>query len=331
MSKGNSYWSTARGKIGDIVVSINKGQRIEKAYQPVVSNPKSTGQMLQRAKFANAVKFYKHANQALFKFAFEDKKQTESEYNAFMRHNINRSPVISKEAVNSTWPALGRWILTDGRFNKLPLSWYTEIGGIQNDNQNVYGDFIIDVSAAYKSTDQAKVTAAALTYPTIGRLSKVLKAYNSDIEDGDFITVVTIKCDADSGGAYSENWAAGYPTWKIQQFEINENSTESQTILYEYDFLTGSGENDYSVYFMPAETRVLSDDFNMEMTFAALVHSRAVDNSTYVSYTELALNSLAATQLTALQTDANISANLKTWGATGSAILKGAIVRGVSY
>ena len=79
MSKGSSYWGTARGKIGNTVVSVVRGQRIERAYQPSVNNPRTPNQMIQRAKFFSAVEFYKEANKAFFKMAFEDKSQSESD------------------------------------------------------------------------------------------------------------------------------------------------------------------------------------------------------------------------------------------------------------
>lgn len=42
--------SQARGKMGSIVFSVKNGTQIMRAYQPVVANPRTIGQRLQRAK-----------------------------------------------------------------------------------------------------------------------------------------------------------------------------------------------------------------------------------------------------------------------------------------
>lgn len=108
MSKGSNFWGTARGKLGNMVISSVKGQQVERKYQPVVANPKTFAQMRQRANFASAVKFFKHSQQNLFKFAFEDKTQKESDYNAFMRHNVRCFNPVNKQACdNPALPALG--------------------------------------------------------------------------------------------------------------------------------------------------------------------------------------------------------------------------------
>lgn len=46
---------SGRGKLGNSVFRIRKGQQVVSQYQPVVSNPNTTGQQSQRAKFKLAV------------------------------------------------------------------------------------------------------------------------------------------------------------------------------------------------------------------------------------------------------------------------------------
>lgn len=52
------FVGSAKGRVGNLVLYTRKGSQITRAYQSTVKNPKTSGQMLQRAKFANAVKFY---------------------------------------------------------------------------------------------------------------------------------------------------------------------------------------------------------------------------------------------------------------------------------
>ena len=113
MSKGSLFFGHASGKLGQVVLSTMKGQQIARAWQPKVSNPKTSQQQLQRAKFANAVKFFKRAQQNLFKFAFEDRRKNESDYNAFMRHNVVSSAVLDRSVYdNFYYPTFANdWLL----------------------------------------------------------------------------------------------------------------------------------------------------------------------------------------------------------------------------
>lgn len=50
MGKAPNGLGKFSGKVGGVVFAISNGEQIVRAYQPVVSNPKSTAQLLQRAK-----------------------------------------------------------------------------------------------------------------------------------------------------------------------------------------------------------------------------------------------------------------------------------------
>lgn len=178
MSKGSSYWSTARGKIGNTVVSVVRGQRIERAYQPSVANPKTPKQMAQRAKFFSAVGFYKQATQSLFKMAFEDKRQTESDYNAFMRHNVDAAPMFARKTLGSDSPNyvpfMAGWMLSQGSLASLrPVA---ESGAQYSLSLNNYN---------YKP---------AIT--TIGQFSEALVGGGNGYQYGDIVTFVKYKSSA---------------------------------------------------------------------------------------------------------------------------------------
>ena len=113
MSKGNVLLGMARGAVGDIVFSRLKGQQVARARNRQPANPRTSSQMYQRALFTDAVKFYTRGRRNLFQFAFENKKENESDYNAFMRENAKRGVVISKAAFdNYGYPALGNFIMS---------------------------------------------------------------------------------------------------------------------------------------------------------------------------------------------------------------------------
>ena len=115
MAKGNLFNGYARGKVADVVFSRVKGQQVTRAYNSMPANPKTKAQMLQRLKLASCTRFYRRGQNALFRYAFEDKKEKESEFNAFTRHNANNPVLISKELYNvSGYPSFGLWQLTQG-------------------------------------------------------------------------------------------------------------------------------------------------------------------------------------------------------------------------
>lgn len=119
MAKGNMLQGQARGKVGDLVFSVLKGQQVSKVYNAKPSNPKTTSQMAQRVKLGAAVGFYKR-NKPFFKFAFK-KKATESDYNAFIRNNINIAPYLSKEDVVSNNLCPAPYIMTQGDLPEIPI------------------------------------------------------------------------------------------------------------------------------------------------------------------------------------------------------------------
>lgn len=84
-------------KLGGVVLYQSKGQTLARELAPSVSNPRTDAQMEQRVKLANVVGVYR-ANRNWMAGAFEDKKQNESDYNAFVRANLANSQVATSKA-----------------------------------------------------------------------------------------------------------------------------------------------------------------------------------------------------------------------------------------
>ena len=116
----------ARGKVGSMVFSRSAGEQITKAYNSSPRNDRTEPQMNQRTMFLSANKFFTHGQQAFFKFAFEDKKINESDFNAFMRNNIKNGIMMSKAAFEeNTYPSVGEWLVTKGSLPGINLTYYT--------------------------------------------------------------------------------------------------------------------------------------------------------------------------------------------------------------
>lgn len=84
-------------KLGGVVLYQSNGQTLARELAAQVSNPRTDAQMEQRVKLANVVGVYR-ANKNWMAGAFEDKKQNESDYNAFVRANLANSLVATSKS-----------------------------------------------------------------------------------------------------------------------------------------------------------------------------------------------------------------------------------------
>lgn len=82
----------ASQRLGGMVLYTRSGETIARELAPAVSNPRTRIQMEQRIKLGNVVAMYR-ANRSWMAGAFEDKKEKESDYNAFVRMNLTTSRV----------------------------------------------------------------------------------------------------------------------------------------------------------------------------------------------------------------------------------------------
>lgn len=311
------YWGNATGKLGQTVLSTVNGQQITRAYQPNVKNPRSTQQMLQRAKFSTAVKFYKHAAANFFPFAYEDKKKTESYYNAFMRHNTNVSMLTTREAyVNNNYPALGNeYMLTAGSLTAINVTRPTAKLTGETPTDAMYWN----VSLPMEDSGQ-----------TWGQFSQLM--VKRGYQNGDIITFVMVTT------ALSE--ITGEPTgglnWSMAQSILDSSSTENNKSnnVWSYrndndDLLLLSAksiENNQISFGSYVPTKSSTEN---AAGFAAII-SRTTSSGVKVCNSYL-LNNVTANEIyqASLQTSF-INTALASWGRElDEAILKGAIAKNV--
>lgn len=294
MSKGNMLQGRARGSVGDVTFQVLKGQQIAKARNRMPANPRTTKQMAQRSLFIDAVKFYTRGTQNLFKFAFEGKKATESEFNAFMRINAKLGVNISPDAFKDfTYPALGRWVMSQGSLavNSSPY-WSDTLTAW------VFGS----------------LTSESSMGNTVGSASKVIMA-SSNAMIGDIVTTVIIIAN----GSTVENTPDVYPeqrgpvSWNISQFRIDPNSNEPLPASHK---IAAVG-NDYQ---LEVEPEVTSD-----VAGFALVLSRNTSAGLKVSTSFLIPNTAAEDALIAAEDETYVGQVLSAWQASGNAILQGSL------
>lgn len=304
MAKGNMFIGNGSGKVGNLVVATRAGEQITRVYQPRVANPKSYAQMLQRAKFANAVKFYKKAVQNFFKFAFEDKKKAESDYNAFMRHNVMNSALLTKVNVdNAYFPALGRWVMSSG---SLPSPFNIET----------------DESAGF-SFDNDGFDGSA----NIGQISSSLIGQGFNV--GDIITFVLITSPVtslDFDFSSLNDSAIKQPEWLIVQFAVdtkdNRSLSQANYVGARYGGIAGFEGNSLVV----ADGKI-SWDGNFEDLMAATccIATRKTGSGVIASNTTIFGNTNFDKMLSSAKGTDYENEVLVSWGAKEGAILKGSI------
>ena len=305
MAKGNMFIGNGSGKVGNLVVATRAGEQITRVYQPRVANPKSYQQMLQRAKFANAVKFYKKAVQNFFKFAFEDKKKSESDYNAFMRHNIMNSALLIKGNVDDAYfPALGRWVMSSG---SLPNAFRIEKS---------------DASGFVFINESMKANA------TIGDISSAL--LGQGFHTGDIVTFVLITSpvtylDFDLTNLYDSGLEQ--PQWLIVQFVIDPKDTrdisQANYLGSRYGNLGGYEGN--SLLVGDNGSIQWDGNFDDEMAATCCIVTRKTGSGVMATNTTLFGNAIFDQMLSDAEGTNYENEVLVSWGAREGAILKGSI------
>lgn len=304
MAKGNIFMGTLKGRVGESVFYVSRGEQNQIKYQSNVANPQTGRQMYQRARFSNAGRFFTRGRQNYFKFAFENKKKAESDFNSFMKNNINRSILISRSALQlEGYPAIGKFIMSQG--------------SLQPVQTRVVNDY-------WLASFGVAMPEGGIT--TVGELSRVLIS-TGNYEQGDILTFVYIWT---TGSAYipsANPVGTANTTWYMKQF-----------------YLDPSDSTPLSNYEMRAVTRVWNNQSLLTLTDVedsqilassdsgfACIHSRNTRSGLKVSTQELALGETMQNAYEYAQTNEYIDAVIADWKSSGTinystdVILKGSL------
>ena len=312
MSKGSSYWGTATGKIGNTVVRVRKGVRVESMYQPNVSNPRSEGQVYQRGKFQDAVGFYKRAMANFFKLAYEDKKPNETDFNAFMRYNTSKGRVYSKQMIAAGSPGIpfiGEWVMSVG---SLPTV------NVERSTDSLVMPLTVDGFSAETSTMGALFTSLLAAHPTL--------------QQGDIVTIVRIVSGAENAGAdelndpsvglipaitIGEDYQEA-PLWRVDQYVID---TASTALIKNQPWYVQYAEGKFKLNL----SLIDGLDYTNVACAAAVIVSRKTANGLLTSTTSLTWNTVGKQMLDTMATDNWLQGQRKAWGSS-DVILAGALV-----
>lgn len=160
------------GTMGGAVYYMSKGQNIGREKAAQVSNPRSVAQQEQRMRLGNLVAFYRGNQPWMKQGAFESKKTTWSDYNAFVSANSKVSPVyLTKGQVERGACVIAPYIVTKGTLPAVACEYYP-----------AEEEFVSDLYIGNDLTISAATTAA--------ELSAALRANNNGLQLGDQISVI---------------------------------------------------------------------------------------------------------------------------------------------
>ena len=343
MAKGNFLLGYARGSVGDVTFSRVKGNQVAKARNRNPANPNTISQAMQRSLFADAVRFYTRGVQNAFKFAFERKLENESDYNAFMRLNVNRGVRIGKTP-DSRYPAIGDWLVADGSITP-PLvgvsSSSSAPGGPAAAGYYFATDTPYRVHVEGDEPDMLSSLAlgfkSATVPSTVGALSTALMAEFPQLRSGDFVTMLLISQGLAGNDLFPS--AHGYdegvfedPAWSFAQFTIDEGNTNSISTIYHSPgasvLVLSVGEGVCNIQLQRTTTYVPEEDMDYGTIAAGtVIFSRQTASGLMVSTSPLSKGINYAAQVDYCRTKPYEDAVMVDWGAADPAILQGYFVQ----
>lgn len=199
----------ARGRVGSIVYYVRSGEQIARSLSQSVTNPQTSAQMTTRVTWNNLVQFFKRSRFWMHWGAFEDKKKTWSDYNAFMSANAQKLDVaITKEQAAAGYAVVADYVVTKGSLPAVNINYSN-------------GKYISDI---YFGADADFDSSA-----TVGDLSTLLLENNNGLQAGDQLSFII----------YLQGGNANAPVMTCRAFEmiIDEEDTTLFTDIVG-DFLT---------------------------------------------------------------------------------------------
>lgn len=298
-----------RGSVGNETYTLTRGLNVVKAKVIDPTNPRSTAQQTQRASFASAIRFYQLATRNFFKFAYESQRQRESDYNAFMRFNAKKSVVVPpyNAETNPDYPLVGEWRMSQGSLSIAPEVVFSGSAG----NFTISGRL-------HKEGDYSAITAPT----TVAQLSKLL-VDEFGLNYGDILTMPYWYAmgQYEAGSvmlAHQQENKFGYA-----QIILSTSDTTPLADLVGFRIEVLGLATGLSVYVRVDVTGVSAVSIGEFVAGATMILSRLIGSNLLVSNAEMVQSSGANALWGLLSEPGVLDANLRLWGAQGTAILKG--------
>ena len=204
MGKLTGIISKISGSAGNVTFKLRSGETIVSEKVTQVRNPRTNAQMQTRTKWGNIIAMYKGIR-PLINYGFEAKPKTLSDYNMFVKVNMQRTPIyLTKQAVAGGACVATAYQISQG---SLPAIVVTGTG------QNGVSDILLG---------SLSITSAT----TVAQFSTAVVQNNPDYRYGDQISffLVKQKVNEETGIPYCQFSAA-----KVILDAANENKLSDET------------------------------------------------------------------------------------------------------
>lgn len=198
----DNFWLKGqRKKLGGSVIYQAMGQTRQRALAAEVANPRTQSQMTQRVRWSNLVNLYR-VNANWMKFAFETKKQSQSDYNKFMSLNVANSPIfLPKQVAAAGGCIVAPYIITQGSLPSIEAV---------NVDDNWFTNLYIDSQSSIGPTT------------TIGGLSVELLEFNPALREGDQLSFIRM--------TQQTNSSTGVPYVIVRKYEFIISESDSRLL-----------------------------------------------------------------------------------------------------
>lgn len=243
-----SMWlKGTKQKLGGSVLYQAMGQTRQRELAANVANPRTNSQMEQRTRWANLVNFYR-ANAGWMKFAYETKKQNQSEYNKFMSLNVPSARIY------------------------LPKSIASQGGCVVDAYQMTQGSLasveVVKNGAAWQ-TNLYLVSATNLDEnSTIGEVTAQLLPANPALREGDQLSFLRF--------TQMTNTSTGVPFVVVRKYEVILKANDTRRF---FDFMPDG----YITFGGSAQAPCIEVSDSGNAGGFLLVLSRTIGGKTYVS------------------------------------------------
>lgn len=256
----------ASQRLGGMVLYQLKGQTLARELAAAVTNPRTPAQMDNRVRLQNVVSVYR-ANRGWMKGAFENKKEKESDYNAFVSANLASSQVaFTKQQAAAGAAVAAPYQITSG-----------SLGSIEQ-----------QVSESELQTNLYLGVLSITSATTVGEFSTALINNNNNIVQGMQLSLIL--------NIQQVNQATGIPYIITRAYEVvlDPANTELLSVYYPDELLSSGGGADNILYADLSEQGNGAASFILSHTTAAITR---VSEQSMLMYGNLAVyNSYTSAQ-----------------------------------
>ena len=199
MGKLTGIISKISGSAGNVTFKLRSGETIVSEKVTQVRNPRTNAQMQTRTKWGNIIAMYKGIR-PLLNYGFENKPKNLSDYNMFVKVNMQRTPIyLTKQAVAGGACIATAYQISQGSLPAIVVSGSGQngktdirLGGLTIGSNTTVADFsaaVVNNNPDYKYGDQISFflvkqkvnTNTEIPYCQFSAAKVILDAANEDL------------------------------------------------------------------------------------------------------------------------------------------------------